>query len=374
MIIFTNCLRRIFGKGVNIICMIVVPIVLNIVMIALTTQEVQYNVGIVDKDNTRFTKAFVEQIEEKYNYKIVQLKEDEVNSAVINKDVDCALEFTKGLTDEIIHGKDVEAKFYALSDSNGSEPLQMNIESFMSAMKQIGKACNEDEEVFYKGVESYNKDSYHLVYKTSDSSTSEDVQRAVSSLGYVAIGMVFLMTFSTMLILQDKVKGVFDRLNTTPLSRLSYYTQHLLSYFVVALIQIVVMVDMLPNLVDVKFGNTVTQQLEVIIGCSAFAIVCIAIGITVSRFSKNTMVAGSFISLINIPMLMLGGCFWPREIMPKAVQSVGNFMPTTWFLKASESILYGDAISDCIQPIMYLFALSALLIVITFAVRTEKQR
>lgn len=354
--------------------MIVVPIVLNIVMIALTTQEVQYNVGIIDKDNTSFTKSFVEQIEDKYNYNIVKLEEDGVNSAVINKKVDCALEFTEGFTKDIISGKDVEAKFFALSDSNGSEPLQMNIESFMSAMKQIGKASDNNEDAFYKGVESYNKDTYHVVYKTSSSSNSEDVQRAVASLGYVAIGMVFLMTFSTMLILQDKMKGVFDRLNTTPLSRLSYYTQHLLSYFVVALIQIVVMVDMLPNLVDVKFGNTVTQQLEVILACSAFAIACIAVGITVSRFSKNTMVAGSFISLINIPMLMLGGCFWPREIMPKAVQTVGDFMPTTWFLKASEAILYGEAASEYIQPIIYLLALSAALIVITFAIRTEKQR
>jgi ABC-2 type transport system permease protein len=56
---------------------------------------------------------------------------------------------------------------------------------------------------------------------------------------------------------------------------------------------------------------------------------------------------------------MLGGCFWPREIMPKALQQLANFTPVTWVLKASEKLLYGSSINAIGSEIgiLLLFAL-----------------
>ena len=44
------------------------------------------------------------------------------------------------------------------------------------------------------------------------------------------------------------------------------------------------------------------------------------------------------IGLVNLPILMLGGCLWPRELMPEFVKRIGDFVPTTWFLKAAETV------------------------------------
>lgn len=370
MTIFWNNIKRIFLRKTNIICMIVVPIVVNIFVVSLMTSDSGYTIGITDNDQTKFTKEFIETLEDKYD--IVELTKDEINSKVINSKVDLALEFEKGYTDKLIAGEDAYVNSYMLTDGNSSMPLEMNINSYLSAIKEIAKVAN-DENAFYEGVKEYSNSQYEVEYKHLASSVSDDVGRSVTSLGYLALGMMFLLSFSTMLILEDKMVGVFDRITVTPLKKSSYYIQNLISFFVVSMIQIIIIINVLPNIVEISYGDTTWRVFEVILVSAVFAMVCIAIGVFISRFAKNRLFAGSFISLVNIPMLMLGGCLWPRELMPKAVQKIGDFLPTTWFMQSAESVLYGKGLSAVRNEIIYMLLVVAALLIIAFTVKTDKE-
>lgn len=370
MTIFWNNIKRIFLRKSNIIFMIVVPIVVNIVVISLMTSSGGYTIGITDNDKTKFTKNFVETISADYD--IVELEEEEINSKVINSKVDLALKFDKGYTDKLISGEDVTIKSYMLTDGNSSQPLEMYINSYLSAIKEIAKAADSEDD-FYEGIEEYNDSQYKIEYKHMASSINDDVERSVTSLGYLALGMMFLISFSTMLILEDKMVGVFDRLTVTPLKKSSYYFQNLLSFFIVSVLQIVIIINLLPNIVDISYGDSVESIMQIILVSAVFAMVCIAIGICISRFSKNRLFAGSFISLVNIPLLMLGGCLWPRELMPEAVQRIGDFVPTTWYMKAAESVLYGEGLASVVNEIVYMLLVVVVLLVLAFAIKTDKE-
>jgi len=373
MTILSNNLKRIFSKKANIICMIIIPIVLNIFIISVSTREVKYNIGILDNDSSRYTQDFISRLEETCNVKMLT-NDDDIKSMVINSKVDCAFTFESGFTEGMISGNDEYVKTYAMEGTNSLEPIEMYISSYVSASKEIAKASNRDAEAFYKGMDDYYKNEYAVEYKNFASGSTEDVSTAVASLGYMAFGMVFLMSFSTMLILEDKISGVYDRIATTPLKRSHYFVQHLISYFTVAVIQVVALFNILPEMIHVSYGKTTTDVAEVMLICCTFALVCISIGIAVSRFSKNTLMAGSITTLINLPMLMLGGCLWPREVMPGYLQKIGDFMPTTWFLKAAETVLYGDGIMNAINEIVYMLALVTVMLILSFAIKTDKAR
>jgi ABC-2 type transport system permease protein len=92
---------------------------------------------------------------------------------------------------------------------------------------------------------------------------------------------------------------------------------------------------------------------------AVFALTAVALGIAISSFSKDLKQENALSYLITIPMSMLGGCFWPREIMPKILQHISNFTPVTWVLKASEKLLYGSTLKDIGSEIaiLLLFAL-----------------
>lgn len=374
MTILFNSIKRIFRKRTNILFMLVIPILLNMFLISAVTKDVKYNVGILDQDSSSFTEDLVSHMQEKYNVTLLT-PSDDVKGLIVNKKLDSAFTFQSGFTAEMLEGKDVAALSYALEASNVARPVQMYVSSYISSAKQIATSAKGNEDAFYKGLEAYNKNAFAVEYKSFSTGVSEkDVSNAVTSLGYIAFGMLFLISFSTSLILEDKLTGVYDRITVTPLTRSSYFSQHMLASFLVAAIQVLLLISYLPKLVDISYGSTSNQQLEVIAVCLAFALACVVIGVAISRFSNNTLMASSLMALINIPMLMLGGCFWPREIMPDFMQRIGDFMPTTWFLQAGETVLYGKGLNGAISELSYLIGFAALLLIVSFAFKSEKMR
>jgi len=372
MTVFFNNLKQIFSKPLNIILMIVLPVAFNLFFISVAP-DAKYVIGVYDNDKTDFTKQMVENMDG--GYKVVELKEEEdVKSAVLNSNVDCAIVFEKDFTKRIIKGEISKAQYYGLNDTNSTQPLKMYIQSCINAAVEIGKASAGNEQTFYKGLTAYYEGTYKINYQKLGFSQAESVGRAVSSLGYIAISMMFLTTFATILIIKDKMCGVYNRILVSPFKSSNYFLQHLLSYFIVSFIQVILLVDLMPNIANVNFGNNLEETLSLIIVCLCFSTVCISIGVTISRFANKTIVAGSLVSLLNIPMLMLGGCFWPREIMPDTLKTIGDYMPTTWFLKGTELVLYGNGLFSAFKYIVFMLIFSMVLMIIAFGAKTVKTR
>jgi ABC-2 type transport system permease protein len=53
---------------------------------------------------------------------------------------------------------------------------------------------------------------------------------------------------------------------------------------------------------------------------------------------------------------MLSGCFWPVEVMPKALQNIANFLPQRWTLDTLTKLQEGNAFSGLYLNFMILFA------------------
>lgn len=371
MTIFWNNLRRIFGKPVNLVLMVVVPVVLNIFFISVNSMGVSYTIGVIDCDQSELTETLIAELEDRAE--IVYLKDNEalIRSGLLNSEIDLALKFPENYAQSLMNGEAAKAQTFAIQETNVSEPITMLISSFTAAAQEFGKQSNGNAEKFYAAINDYVNGSFAAVYESFEFTPEENVSRAVTSLGYLAMGMMFLMSFATTLLLEDKLTRVYSRLMTTPLTRASYLLQHLLSYLIVAIIQIVVIINLIPAIVDISFGSTVSMQLQVMLVTLLFAVVCIAIGLTISRFSKNSVVSGALVGLVNFPLLMLGGCMWPRELMSETLQRIGDFLPTTWFLVAAEEVLYGNGLGAAGKYLLYLGALAAVLLIVSFTVKTD---
>lgn len=370
MIILNTNLRRIFGIKVNILFMLVIPIVVNIFVVSLSTQVAKYNLGIMDNDNTSFTKEFISMLESQGRVTLMN-SGDNIHNLLLNRKLDCVFAIDAGFTKDLIDGKEVKVKSYALDDTNQSEPIETSVSSYLAAVKNIAAASNKNEAAFYDGLKIYNESKYKVEYKNFASSYKEDIKTATSSLGYLAFAMLLLVTFSTSLLLNDRLKGIYNRILVTPIRQSGYYIQHMLSYFIVAIIQVIVLITVLPKIANVNYGKTPGDVIMLIGVCCIFALVCISIGLFINLFSKNTLTAGALNTLIVMPMLMISGCLWPKELMPGYLQKIGSLMPTSWFLNASESIINGQNIWDVKNEILYMLVFVIILSFIALAIRSE---
>jgi ABC-2 type transport system permease protein len=373
MTVLMNNLRRIFGRPINIILMIVVPVVLNIFFISISGSAQKYTIGVIDCDKSQLTESLLNKLSEEAEIKEIEDNEEIIRSALLNSEIDLALKFDENYAQKIMNGEDAKIQTFAITETNLSEPIRILISSFASSAREIGRQADGDSEKFYKAIDNYVDGTFSAEYDNFEFSSKEKVSRAVTSLGYLAMGMMFLMTFATTLLLEDKETRVYSRIITTPVTRASYLFQHLLSYLIVAVIQIALIFLIIPNIVEISFGSTTTIEFETMLVTLLFSGVCIAIGLTVSRFSKSSSIAAALVSLINFPVLMLGGCLWPREIMPEGVQRIGDFMPTTWFLNAASSVLNGEGLGAAGKEMLLLGGLILILLILSFVVKTDEK-
>ena len=172
--------------------------------------------------------------------------------------------------------------------------------------------------------------------------------------------------------MQERKSGVTNRLSVTPIKSASYYFQHFITYFMITVIQAVVVILLLPCLSKLSFGGTIGQIVSVILVVCAFGTVCVSIGLFVNCVSPNSFASGSLTTLIELPLLMLGGCLWPKEIMPDFLQTIGKALPTTWYMDATASLVNGGSLADNLFRVGGMCAFAAVLFALTIIIKRKR--
>jgi ABC-2 type transport system permease protein len=339
LIIFKSNLKRILKSRSNLIIMIIFPIVfVAISMVASYGNLIRMNVGIVDKDNTRFTHSLIEKLKEKNHVRM--FKEADVKDKLINDSADYVLVIEKGFTEAIINNKAAALIGYSIQESDISLPTKYYIESYINSAKNIGAAAMGNEEKFYIGLEAYEKGNIKSIYKGINNS-QQNKSNTLAALGFLIMSMLFLSNNTSQLILDDKQNKTFFRIFASPISTKNYMLQNILSSFVILIIQTALIFTIMAKVFNADFGTSI---FNVYVLYLLFSLMCVSLGVAVVSISKNARQAGAINTFITVPMCMLGGCFWPIRFMPDILVKISNFMPTTWILKASDKVMFGSSL------------------------------
>jgi len=332
MVIVKNNIKRMSKSKINWVFFLVLPVILMYMLVQVQLSSNTYNIAVVDYDKTDFTEKIKDRVSEVGNI-LDDTKQEDIKDGLLNSEYDYAVVIPKGLTEKVEAGEDVQVKGYGIMESNVSEPVKYMLRSYLSASQLIGGNI-ADKNDFIKAMDDY--EGGKVVCKVKDISDKEAAVKSnfITSLGIAVMCMMLLLTFSTTLIIKDKASGFYDRVMTAPISKASYQAQHILSYFLVALVQIGILLYLAMMLSHMESGAYLGKVIVLFV---LFALAAVSLGILVSSFTKNTRQANGIISLLTIPSCMLGGCLWNREMMPDVMQKIGNFVPTTWVMKGIDA-------------------------------------
>lgn len=372
MIVLGNVLQRIFKRIMNLLFMLILPTIICFFILYTSVSDNKYSIGIADYDNTEFTNSFKAYMEKDCNVKTVSA-EDDIKSLILNDGLECIFVIDKNYTASLIAGEDTDVKSYYQKGSNYASPIQAKASSYLLAAKTISDSANGNANTFYSRMEEFLNSKVKVKYLYSGDVSTDSADSTMTAFGYIAFCMVILMASSTSLVMEDKKQGVTERIYVTPLSRFSYYVQQMIAYLIISIIQLAVVILVLPFFTNVSFGSSVEDIFTVFVTCTIFSMACITMGIAINKCAKNRMVVTSITALIILPMLMLGGCFWPRDIMPDIFQKISNIMPTTWFLEAADIIIYGGKLAYLGKYIGILIGFSMLMLVISFAPKPSRE-
>lgn len=164
---------------------------------------------------------------------------------------------------------------------------------------------------------------------------------AVCTLGICSAGLMGIP-----IALSDyRWRKILKRYKVTPISPMTLLLSHVFLCFSLSMIS-TLLVYLISALL---FGFSLKGSVIGFIGVYLLVMVAIhSIGMVVASLAPNAQMAGVVASILYFPMIFLSGATIPYEIMPKALQSMANWMPLTQGIKLLKSVSLGEPISNAI--------------------------
>lgn len=180
---------------------------------------------------------------------------------------------------------------------------------------------------------------------------------------YVLLGMTMMFLMMSMNmgmggILQGKKEGTWQRLMVSPTARSAVLGGKVISQTILAWVQVCIMMGFGSLVFGLKWGAT-PLSLAVII--TAFILAANGLGLILATVAKTPAQLNAVAPIIITATSMLGGCYWPVEAMPSAMQAVARFIPQSWAMSGLRDLtLRGVGLSGVLVPVAVLLGFAAL--------------
>lgn len=159
---------------------------------------------------------------------------------------------------------------------------------------------------------------------------------------------------------------ILKRLTTTPLPSWKFIAAEVLSRLILNLVQIGIILT-----VGVYgFNGHIYGSTWILIGVALIGAICFQlIGFVIAGLSKTTRAAEGMAQSISIPMMFLGGVFFPTDSLPQWVASIVHYLPLEPLLRMLRQVGI-DGTSPFSQPLNIEILGGWIIILLIIATRT----
>jgi ABC-2 type transport system permease protein len=153
--------------------------------------------------------------------------------------------------------------------------------------------------------------------------------------GYTVMGVLFIATVMIESIFGERRSGAMRRLRAAPVGRAPILISKLIPFYVVNLIQIVIMFA----IARVAFGLDLGFVPALAVVSAALALVATGLGIALAGVARSETQGSGLAVIVVLTTSALGGVMVPRFIMPEAMQQIGNITPQAWAIQGYQDVL-----------------------------------
>jgi ABC-2 type transport system permease protein len=153
----------------------------------------------------------------------------------------------------------------------------------------------------------------------------------------------------------ERRTGTWRRVLAAPVPRWKALLATLVPYFVVGVAQL----TFLFGIGALGFGMQIAGSLAALVVLSLSVVLCaVCLGLLFATFATTERALGGIGSVVLLVMGLLGGCMFPRLVMPEAMRRIGHAVPHSWALDGYYDVLVrqGTSIADIAPSIGALLA------------------
>ncbi len=181
-------------------------------------------------------------------------------------------------------------------------------------------------------------------------------QTAHQSIGQLVTWVFIPLLGVSALLAYERSEGTLRRLLVTPTRKSTLMLGTISGQLALALVQMALLIGFGVVVMGVNWGQS---PLGLAIMLVTFGLAAVAMGVMLGAFVRNGRQASNASIMFGMSMALLGGCWFPMEIFPPAVQQVVKILPTTWAMQGlTDLVIRGQTAIDIlpIAGVLLLFA------------------
>lgn len=339
MIIFKQAVDRIAKNKVRFAVIMVIPFMF--ILLFATQTKISLSIDVVDKDGSFLSGKLADTLKGINQAKVESVDESDVNDRIYSYQSDYAVIIEPGFEQSLLEGRDPDIREFYIFEKEKLFFAQMEIESFITDVKLLAAGVGYDRDKFLKAFEAFENGKLTTANGSEISGKQTQTRTAI---GFLIQFMLYMSVVTAGIILEDKSNGVFYRVFYAPVTLTRYVAENLAAFVIVGALQVVVILSILKWGFGFYFGSSPVSFYIIL---TVFSLVCIALGTWLVSLFKKPLYAYLAILCITTPLIMLGGCYWPKEFMSDTVNLMARFLPTSWIMQGVDRLLYdGKTILD----------------------------
>lgn len=215
-------------------------------------------------------------------------------------------------------------------------------------------------------IEEYNKKKENPLFKIQAASFRSDDAVIIDNqlqtiFGFTLFFVIYTISYNVHNILQERTWGVWDRMILSPLKKWEMYAGNLIYSFLMGYFQVALIFIVFRYAVGVDFYGGFGKTLIVLI---PYVFSIVALSLFLVSVVKSAQQFNAIISLVSVCLSMLGGAYWPLEIVSSDfLLRVSDFVPIKHAMEGLKAAtIYEAPMSELLYPISILTLMGVVLI------------
>jgi ABC-2 type transport system permease protein len=200
---------------------------------------------------------------------------------------------------------------------------------------------------------------YTVKEEAMTSATGVEYNGYAHSFGGMAIQfLLFAMANLGVEMLVERQKGLWKRLRSAPVSKLTVLGGKTLSGGIISVLILAVSFAFAIIVFKVRISGSIAGFLGIIVAC---ALMAATFGLLVAALGNTPGTARGITSMAILVMVMLGGAWVPAFVFPQWLQRVTAVVPVRWAVDGLDAMTWrGLGFSAAVTPILLLLGCAAL--------------
>jgi ABC-2 type transport system permease protein len=371
-----------FASPSELLFFIVLPVVFTFLLAGGTPsgdEDPRIALVVVDEAQTTLSQRILEELENSTAVRPELLSRDEAQDLFDERRADVVLLIPPGLAVEALQNSATEVEMLQQPNNLNATVAQRAI---LTALRRVSTSISAAQIAVEQrqSIQPFASDAERRTYFEASLEVAQDIQRdapervtvvegntedqveydprANTSAGQL-ITWVFIPLFAiAALFAYERQQGTLRRLLTTPSSKATFLLGTIIGQVAMAIVQMLLLVGFGILVMKLNWGR---DPLALFLILLSSALAAAAFGTTMGTFIKSEGQASGLSVMFGMVFALMGGCWYPLELFPPAIQNAVKVLPTTWAMQGMlDLVLRGGGLQEVLPEVLVLLGFAAL--------------